>query len=232
MEEKIAEIIKLGMMVYREEDIAKGIARDICNQLGLKSETKAIPIEPPVIRQGGYRTILIDPPWDIRFIERKVRPNQKLTYNGTMTIEEITKLPVNELAADECDLFLWTTQTYLPYSFEILKAWGFKYHITLTWNKRNGLTQFGFHRRTEFCLYAYKNKLSVEKTGNAIPTHLDDEPDLIDEKSTIHSRKPEQLYRLIEKKCKPPRLELFARSKRNDWHVWGNQVESDISLDV
>lgn len=98
---------------------------------------KAIPVELPVIRQGGYRTILIDPPWDIKFIERKVRPNQKLSYDGTMSVEEITKLPVSELAADECDLFLWTTQTYLPYSFDILKAWGFKYHITITWIKKS-----------------------------------------------------------------------------------------------
>ena len=196
------------------------------------NETLSLPVDGQVIRQGNYRTILIDPPWDIKFIERKVRPNQKLSYDGTMSIEEIAKLPVSELAADECDLFLWTTQTYLPYCFEILKAWGFKYHITITWNKMNGLTQFGFHRRTEFCLYAYKNKLGIEKTGKAIPTHIDDLPEYFEEKSKIHSKKPETLYKLIEAKAKPPRLELFARSKRNGWHVWGNQVESDIALSV
>jgi len=201
-------------------------------KINIKIKPQESAVEARVIRQGGYRTILIDPPWDITFVKRKVRPNQKLTYDGTMTIEEITKLPVNELAADECDLFLWTTQTYLPYAFEILKAWGFKYHITITWNKKNGLTQFGFHRRTEFCLYAYKGKLGIEKTGQAIPTHIEDLPDFFEEKSTAHSKKPETLYKLIEAKAKPPRLELFARSKRSDWHVWGNQVESDISLEV
>lgn len=177
---------------------------------------------------GKYRTILIDPPWDIKFIKREVRPNQKLSYNGTMDIEEIKALPISTLAADECDLFLWTTQTYLPYSFDILKVWGFNYHITLTWDKRDGLTQFGFHRRTEFCLYAYKGKLGIQKEGQAIPSKIEDIPDLFEEKSKMHSRKPQILYKYIEMKTKPPRLELFARSKRAGWDVWGNQAPKSV----
>ena len=189
-------------------------------------EKKVIPVDLQVMQigHGKYRTILIDPPWDIKFIERKVRPKQKLSYDGTVDLEEIKALPISTLAADECDLFLWTTQTYLPVAFDVLKAWGFKYHITLTWDKKDGLTQFGFHRRTEFCLYAYKGKLGIQKEGQAIPTKIEDIPDLFEEKSKMHSRKPQVLYKYIEMKTNPPRLELFARSKRAGWDVWGNQV--------
>jgi N6-adenosine-specific RNA methylase IME4 len=177
---------------------------------------------------GKYRTILIDPPWRMQdFAYKKVNEGQKLDYN-TMSLEEIKALPISTLAADECDLFCWTTQTFLPDTFDILKAWGFKYHITLTWNKGTGLTMFGFRRQTEFCLYAYKGKLGVERKGNAIPTKIEDIPDLFSERSKMHSRKPQILYKYIEAKCKSPRLEIFARSKRAGWDVWGNQVPKSI----
>lgn len=176
-----------------------------------------------------YKTILIDPPWPIEFIKRAVRPNQTIKY-PTMTVGEIGALPIGELADGGCNLFLWTTQTYLPDSFDLLRAWGFKYHITLTWDKGNGLTQFGFHRRTEFVIYAYKEHLTIEKTGQAIPTLIEDLPELFGGVSPVHSRKPMSFYRIIEAKTTEPRLEMFARAKRRGWDVWGNEVESDIEL--
>jgi len=177
---------------------------------------------------GKYRTILIDPPWRMQdFAYKKVNEGQKLEYN-TMSLEEIKALPISTLAAENCDLFCWTTQTFLPDTFEIIKAWGFKYHITLTWDKGSGLTMFGFQRRTEFCLYAYKGKLGIEREGKAIPTKIEDIPDLFTEKSKMHSRKPLILYKYIEMKTNPPRLEIFARSKRAGWDVWGNQAPKSV----
>jgi N6-adenosine-specific RNA methylase IME4 len=175
---------------------------------------------------GKYRTILIDPPWDIKF-DLPWGQGKKKQYD-TMSIDEIKALPISTLAADECDLFCWTTQTYLPQTFDILKAWGFKYHITLTWDKGSGLAMFGFYRRTEFCIYAYKGKIGIEKEGQTIPTKIEDIPDFFMEKSKMHSRKPQILYRYIEMKAKSPRLELFARSKRAGWDVWGNQAPKSV----
>ncbi len=48
-----------------------------------------------------------------------------------------------------------------------------------------------------------------------------------------HSRKPDELYPLIEA-CSPgPYLELFARGTREGWTTWGNQAdEYAISWDT
>ena len=85
------------------------------------------------------------------------------------------------------------------------------------------MTFFGFNRRTEFVLYAYRGKITIEKTGDSFPT-------IFEEKLTAHSVKPQILYELIERKSPEPRLELFARNKRENWSVWGNEVDSDIEL--
>ena len=175
---------------------------------------------------GKYRTILIDPPWDIKF-DLPWAQGKKKQYD-TMSLEEIEALPISTLAADECDLFCWTTQTYLPSTFELLKKWGFKYHITLTWDKGSGLSMFGFYRRTEFCVYAYKGRIGIKKEGQTIPTKIEDIPDFFSEKSKMHSRKPLVLYKYIEMKCNIPRIELFARSNRAGWDVWGDQVPKHI----
>jgi site-specific DNA-methyltransferase (adenine-specific) len=172
-----------------------------------------------------YQTIYADPPWQMEFIKREVRPNQVEMPYSTMTVDEICNLGIDlrPYLAENCNLFLWTTHKYLPDAFRVVKEWGFKYHCLITWNKLNGMTFFGFNRRSEFALYAYRGKITIEKTGEAFPT-------VFDEKLTQHSVKPQRMYELIELKSPAPRLELFARNKRDGWDVWGNEVDSDIEI--
>lgn len=174
-----------------------------------------------------YQTILADPPWEMEFIKRDVRPNQVAMPYPTMRLQDICNLGIElrPYLADNCNLFLWTTHKWLPYAFKVVEAWGFKYHCLITWNKGNGMTFFGFNRRSEFALYAYRGKITIKKTGESFPT-------VFDEYLTQHSVKPQRMYELIESKSPPPRLELFARNKRANWSVWGNEVESDIKLEV
>ena len=172
-----------------------------------------------------YQTILADPPWQMSFILRKVRPSQVAMPYPTMSLRDICNLGISlrPYLANNCNLFLWTTHKWLPKAFDVVKAWGFRYHCLLTWNKLNGMTFFGFNRRSEFVLYAYCGKITIMKTGDSFPT-------IFEEKLTTHSVKPQILYELIERKSPPPRLELFVRKKRNGWDCWGNEIESDIEL--
>lgn len=133
-----------------------------------------------------YNLLYIDPPWQIKKIPRKVRPNQKEMDYQVMTTEEIKALPINDLADTNAHLFMWTIQRYLPISFSILEHWGFKYHLTITWDKQNGMCLAGFHRRTEFLLYAYKGSIELYPKRKAIPT-------MIAVKSTRHSEKPDEI---------------------------------------
>jgi N6-adenosine-specific RNA methylase IME4 len=175
-----------------------------------------VPVLPPP--KGKYNTIVIDPPWPVEFMVMENRPNQTEMPYPTMTIEKIMEFPLADIAADDCNLFMWTTQTYLPISFEILETWGFKYHVCLTWDKTNGRSLFGFNRRTEFVLYAYKGKITVNQRGKFIDT-------VFTEKLREHSRKPDIFYEMIKENTPEPRIDVFSREKREGFDQWGNETE-------
>ncbi len=174
--------------------------------------------EPPPLPDKKYNIIYVDPPWDIGSIildEKWTSPIED-KYQ-TLTLDEIKSLEIENICAADCSLFLWTTQSFLIKSFNVIRSWGFKYHCCITWDKGGGWTQNGFHWRTEFCLYAYKGKMNIEQKGKAVPT-------IITEPSRGHSKKPDLMYELIENNIPEPRIELFARHKRPGWDVWGDEV--------
>jgi len=162
-----------------------------------------------------YNVIHIDPPWPIQFISRKVRPNQKDMPYEIMNFEDIKNLPINRLAEDDCFMFIWTTHKWLPKTFELIENWGFNYNCTITWDKGVGFTPMGFMWNTEFCLFCIKkgNSKYLKKLG---------EKTIIREKSKEHSRKPDGIYRLIEKTTDGTRIDIFGRRLRHGWDVWGN----------
>lgn len=167
-----------------------------------------------------YKIIVIDPPWEVKKIIRRVRPKQKASLDyKTMAIEEIKKLDIPSISDENSVIFLWTIQAYLPYSFDLLKNWGFKYQRVLTWDKQNGMCLFGFHHRTEFVVFGYKGKIEMYPRRRAIPT-------VFSGKSDRHSAKPDNFYDLVSVFGKP-RIDLFARKQRRGWDVWGDEVESD-----
>jgi len=170
-----------------------------------------------------YQIIYADPPWQVKKIVRKVRPNQteNLDY-PTMSLEAIKNLAVGSIADDNSVLFLWTTQAYLPKAFGVMDAWGFKYQRVITWDKSNGVCFFGFHHRTEFLLFGYKGRIEMYPRRKAFPT-------LVTAKSNRHSSKP-QIFRDLISPFGDTKIELFAREKVDGWDAWGNEVESDIEL--
>lgn len=137
-----------------------------------------------------YSLIYADPPWNVQKIKRKVRPNQVEFDYPTMSLEAIKNLPVKNMSDSYSCLFLWTTQAYLPKSFEVMEAWGYKYQRTLTWDKQNGMCLFGFHNRTEFLLFGYKKKggLEMYPKRKTIPTLFQ-----ISSKKLRHSQKPDEI---------------------------------------
>tara|TARA_R110000851_G_scaffold282396_1_gene435918 strand:- start:359 stop:904 length:546 start_codon:yes stop_codon:yes gene_type:complete len=174
-----------------------------------------------------YNTIVIDPPWAIGSFGNTGRKGHKIKPMSdnykTMSIEDIKKMPIKEIATDNAFIFLWTTHTFLPECFDILKEWGFKYHLTLTWDKGRGLTHFGFHRKTEFCLFAYNGKLNHEVKGKSIHS-------VMYEYNKGHSIKPDIFYNEIQRKFPQPYLDIFARDERDGWSVFGDEVDNSINL--
>src|SRR3990167_8711439 len=168
---------------------------------------------------GKYSTIVVDPPWPVEFMNLDMRPNQIEMPYKTMSIEEIKQWSViKDIANEDCNLFLWTTHTYLPVALEIVKEWGFKYHVLLTWDKTNGRSLFGFNRRTEFVIFAYKGHITVNQRGKFIDT-------IFTEKLREHSRKPDIFYSMLLNNTPAPRIDIFSREKREGFDQWGNEVD-------
>lgn len=169
-----------------------------------------------------YSIIYADPPWPMKKIPHAIRPNQRKMDYQTMKVTDIAGLPVSGVADENAVLFLWTTHRFLPEALDVMKAWGFRYQRTITWDKGNGMCLYGFHHRTELLLFGYCGKLERYPRRPAFPT-------LITSKSPRHSQKPSIIRELIapfgERK-----LELFAREKTPGWHAWGNEIKSDMEF--
>lgn len=171
-----------------------------------------------------YTTIYADPPW----LERgggKIRRGADRHYPLMSTVE-IMSLPVADLAAPDAHLYLWVTNNFLPDGLAVMRAWGFEYKTMITWVKdRIGLGQY-FRGITEHCLFGVRGhllyKITEGKRQQGVTSFL--------APRTIHSKKPDEMRRMIEAVSYGPYLELFAREIPPGWDVWGNQVASDVVL--
>jgi len=166
---------------------------------------------------GKYRCIVIDPPWPVEKIEREVRPNQgqHLPY-PTMTLEAIAALPIADYAMDDgCHLYLWTTQKHLPDALHLMAGWGFNYQCVLTWVKPSGMTPYSWMYNTELVLFGRRGSLPLERNGLKLS---------FEAPSIEHSAKPDVFYSRVLEASPAPRLDMFARQKRNGFTAWGDEV--------
>jgi N6-adenosine-specific RNA methylase IME4 len=170
----------------------------------------------PLTSIGRYPIILADPPWAYDF--NKDDADEIENHYPTMDLEAICDLPVSESALDDCVLFLWTTSPKLEESFAVINAWGFNYRTCAIWDKEWIGPGYYFRQRHELLLVATRGSVPVPAPSSR--------PDSIFlEKRTAHSKKPEIAYQLIESMYPNlPKLELFSRTAREGWTVWGNQV--------
>lgn len=178
---------------------------------------------------GGqrFRTILADPPWRFENRTGKMAPEHKrLNRYGTLTLEEIMSLPVENHAAETAHLYLWVPNALLPEGLQVLAAWGFQYKSNIIWHKirKDGGPDgrgvgFYFRNTTEILLFGTRGK----NARTLAPARS--QVNIICSRKREHSRKPDEQYNLIES-CSPGKyLEIFARGSRGGWTTWGNQAE-------
>lgn len=173
---------------------------------------------------GQFCTILADPPWQFQNRTGKMAPEHKrLLRYPTMEFEEILELPVREFAAAASHLYLWVPNALLAEGLEVMRRWGFTYKTNLVWYKvrKDGGPDgrgvgFYFRNVTELILFGVRGRMRTLKPGRT-------QVNLLASRKREHSRKPDEIYRIIEA-CSPrPYLELFARFRRNNWRQWGNE---------
>jgi N6-adenosine-specific RNA methylase IME4 len=177
-----------------------------------------------------FKTILADPPWQFQNRTGKMAPEHKrLNRYPTMKLYEILALPVSEVADDPCHLYLWVPNALLPEGLEVMKAWGFKYKSNIVWEKvrKDGGPDgrgvgFYFRNVTELLLFGTRGK---NNTRTLAPARS--QVNLLRTVKREHSRKPDEIFEIIESCSSGPYLELFARGVRENWVLWGNQADEN-----
>jgi N6-adenosine-specific RNA methylase IME4 len=176
----------------------------------------------------SFRTVLADPPWQFQNRTGKIAPeHRRLSRYGTMKLEQIVALPVQGVLADTAHLYLWVPNALLPEGIRVLHAWGFQYKSNLVWHKirKDGGSDgrgvgFYFRNVTELVLFGVRGRnVRTLAAGRR-------QVNLLATRKREHSRKPDELYAIIEACSEGPYLELFARNTRRGWKGWGDQSES------
>lgn len=192
---------------------------------------------------SGYQTIVADPPWpyDNTGIHLRSSPDHRPNSHnrglaglgissagryGSLSMDELKALPVQDQAANNAHLYLWTTNAFICEAHDLARAWGFRPITVCTWGKvkPDGTPSMKignyFRGATEHWVFAVRGRLPI------IGTH----PTLFLWPRTGHSVKPEHFYDLVERASPGPYLELFSRRERLGWSYWGNQVYPDVDL--
>lgn len=177
-----------------------------------------------------YGIIYTDNPWEYKVWSKKGQGRSAESHYPTMGIEQLCSLPVAELAAPDCALFMWVTFPLLREAFTVLDAWSFTFKtVSFVWVKQNKISPTLFwgmghwtRANSEICILATRGspKRISAKVHQVVMSPIEE-----------HSKKPAEVRdRIVELMGDLPRIELFARQTAPGWDAFGNEVESDIIL--
>lgn len=187
-----------------------------------------------------FGVIVADPPWryatwnKATAVKRRSGKGTNVsaqTHYNTMPTRDICRLPVWELAADHCCLFLWTSWPQLQDALKVIDAWGFEFKTcAFDWTKANATQADMFREEMKgaigmgFWTRANTEPMLLATKGKPKRQHADVRMAIIEPRRE-HSRKPDRVHGDIERLVAGPYLELFGRQQRQGWTVWGNQAE-------
>ena len=170
-------------------------------------------------QQARFATIVIDPPWDWGDEGDQDQLGRARPDYSTMSIAQLMELPVADLADQDCHLYLWITNRSLPKGFALMERWGFRYITALTWVKPHfGMGNY-FRGQTEHILFGVKGSQPLKRRdlGTVFTANRG---------LAGHSSKPPEAYDVIESASPGPYLEMFSRSQRDGWVMWGENAHA------
>jgi N6-adenosine-specific RNA methylase IME4 len=175
---------------------------------------------------GNYGIIYTDPPWQQqKGNSRKCRPNQgKCLDYPTLPLDEIAQIHSNFFAqaAQNHNVFLWTIDKFLFDAEQMMQNAGYTVHARIVWDKCNGIAPaFTIRFAHEYLLWCYPKGKMLKPCAETRGKYTT----VIREPATVHSRKPEAAYQMIEDMfpC-ANKIELFAREERAGWDNFGNEI--------
>ena len=219
IEIKANELVKAKLQTIEAQKEAKKVEKKENRLQEIENIKQKIANENISIKDK-FDVIAIDPPWayeergGVKNEDYDPDSNRSAVPYPTMTLKQISE--INIPAKDNSVLFLWTTHAFLRDSFDLLETWGFKYKATIVWDKERMGMGRNIRMQCEFCLLATKGNPVINGSS---------ERDIIREARREHSRKPEAFYTMVERMTIGSKLDYFAREKRNNWEVYGAEIE-------
>jgi N6-adenosine-specific RNA methylase IME4 len=178
-----------------------------------------------------FNVIYADPPW--QYADKLSNGKRGVDFKyKTLNIKDIMALPVKNIAAEDCTLFLWGTWPLIKECISTVEAWGFDYKTCgFVWNKVTKkepikiIKGMGRYTRgnTEFVLIGRKGKM-LERADKSISQVLfsDTTDIMLASRSGKHSEKPGSVIcRISRMYPKVPKIELFARRRMKGWEATG-----------
>lgn len=186
----------------------------------LPTVAEAVPLPP-----GPFDMIMADPPW--RFKSNSIAKPGKNAVGKyrCMTIAEIKAMPIADLSAPDCLLWLWATAPMFHLQLDVVSAWGFRYSTSGVWVKRTRAGKMAFG--TGFRLRNSHEPFIIATRGR--PKTARNVRSAFDGLLRKHSQKPEEGYLLAESLMAGDdvrRLDLFSRTDRPGWTAWGDEAGS------
>lgn len=179
-----------------------------------------------------YGAILTDNPWAYAMRSAKGYAKSPEAHYATMSTAELKALPVQDLAARDCLLFMWATWPHLEQALDVMQSWGFTYVTGGAWIKRtvNGKLTFGTgYVQRSACEPYLIGRIGRPETSSRSERNVIEGatiPDTIEAIRREHSRKPVLMREMIDRLLpRAYKAELFAREPWGDNDVWGNQTD-------
>jgi N6-adenosine-specific RNA methylase IME4 len=180
-----------------------------------------------LITQGRkFKSILIDPPW--KFIARSEKGEGRSAgeHYTTTGLDPIKALPLTDLAADDCVMFMWMVDWCPKWALELIEHWGFEHKTTaFTWAKQTESGE-GWHMGQGYWTRANPEDCWLATRGHPQRIHADVRQ-LVVAPVMEHSRKPDEIHDRIMRLVDGPYLEIYARRARNGWVTWGNEISRE-----
>lgn len=170
-----------------------------------------------------FGVVLADPPWAFKSWSKKGTGRSADQHYDVVSLEDIKALPVRNLAAKDCCLFLWTVDCMLPQGLEVMEAWGFQFKtVAFTWAKQSATEQkwhmglgYWTRRGTEQCLLGTIGK--PKPLSHSVRQ-------LVVAPSVKHSKKPPEIHGRIEQlvggliaNCSQDRREKIGYALARSW---------------
>jgi N6-adenosine-specific RNA methylase IME4 len=183
---------------------------------------------------GGYEVVYCDPPWSYTHNTYSARDNDGVKSVSlshvtdkypTLSLVEMMCWDLGSILSDNALIFMWATGPVLEESFPLMNSWGFSFMtVGFVWEKVKVNPGYYTMSSCEYVLIGKRGTIPQPRGSRSVRQFHQ-------ELSTRHSAKPDEIRERIEEMFPTQKkLEMFCRTPKEGWDIFGNEVDSSIVI--